>query len=260
MGKHHEHESHLRWYDEKFRARDADAHRVDSFNTFSSGSGSTISFDSMIDSNTNPSLKTVKRSDTMHSRYVQMLLKQDDIPKLHNILSAFFVWLMLAGFLVFPGTFKSLDGNDADGNDITAKAAEAILHSVRNIPLLVLGAIACAVAVVGMACLALRHVRNYVWLLNRLFFPGIANGCAGLISTLIGVYSAQGGDWSITAKVTAIIEGSYLGICIGLWVLFNYHFLAKVKERHGEYYESRRLAEEELAEKRGPPLDSSAFV
>lgn len=130
--------------------------------------------------------KPLARSDTLHSRYVQMLLGQDDIPALHNILASFFVWLLLAGFLVFPGTFTSiqhsLEGKE-DSHAWTDQTTEKIFKSVKNIPLLVLAAIACGVSVVGMASLALRHLPNYVWLLNKLIVPGVANCLAGLIST-----------------------------------------------------------------------------
>ena len=41
------------------------------------------------------------------TRYVNMLLALDDISPLFNILAAFFTWILLAGFLLFPGTFAS---------------------------------------------------------------------------------------------------------------------------------------------------------
>lgn len=34
-----------------------------------------------------------------------------------------------------------------------------------------------------------------MWLLNKIFLPGSLNSFAGLISTLINVYSQQGGTW-----------------------------------------------------------------
>ena len=41
------------------------------------------------------------------TRYVNMLLALDDISSLFNILSAFFTWILLAGFVLLPGTFAS---------------------------------------------------------------------------------------------------------------------------------------------------------
>ena len=182
-----------------------------------------------------------KRNDSHHSRYVNMLLEQDDIPPLYNILAAFFVWLLLAGFLVFPGTFTSIKASidkteeDADWDDDDTRAQ--ILKSVRNMPLLVIAAIFCGIAAVGMISLALKHRSNYVWLVNRLLMPGGANSLAGLISTLIGVYTQHGGTWSITAKVTAIVEGVALGICAALFILIERFLLKKVKETHGTHYD-----------------------
>lgn len=182
-----------------------------------------------------------QRSGTQHSRYVQMLLKQDHIPRLHNILAALFVWLLLAGFLVFPGTFtsirESIDERENDKNTEDSEAVKAILKGVKNVPLLVIATICCVVAAIGMISLAFRHVRNYVWLINRLLLPGVANSLAGLISTLIAVYTQRNGDWSVTAKITAIIEGSYLFVCAVLFISIERYFLRKVKQRHGTHYD-----------------------
>lgn len=179
------------------------------------------------------------RADTMHSRYVQMLLEQDHIPKLHNILASFFVWLLLASFIVFPGTFTTIRESieDKNGDNWHDKTAEKIFKSVKNIPLLVVAAIMCSISAIGMTALAWRHMTNFVWLLNKLFLPGIANCLAGLISTLVGVYSQQHGIWSATAKVTAIVEGVGLAICAGVFLFVDRYFLDKVKENHGTHYD-----------------------
>lgn len=178
------------------------------------------------------------RSDTQHSRYVQMLLKQDKIPLIHTVLAAFFVWMLLAGFIVFPGTFTTIQASLEKDPNFNNGTAEKIMKSVRNIPLLVLAAIACAISAIGMLSLGLRHIKNYVWVINKLIIPGMANCLAGLISTLVGVYSQQHGTWSITAKVTAIVEGCSLGIAIILFIIFERYLLSKVKENHGKHYEN----------------------
>jgi hypothetical protein len=87
-----------------------------------------------------------------------------------------------------------------------------------------------------MLALLIRHRVNFVWLLNRLLIPGMANSLAGLISTLVGVYTQQRGAWSITAKVTAIIEGVYLIACAALFGFFTYK-LTMLKKRHRTFYE-----------------------
>jgi hypothetical protein len=85
-----------------------------------------------------------------------------------------------------------------------------------------------------------RWQANYVWLLNRIFLPSCLNSLAGLISTLINVYSQQGGNWSITARVTAIVTGSIMVITGCLFGLYNFWILEKVKRRHGQEWVTRR--------------------
>ncbi|UKZ92345.1 uncharacterized protein TrAFT101_007305 [Trichoderma asperellum] len=197
-------------------------------------------------------------TDSEHSRYVQMLLHQDDIPLLHNILAAVLVWLLLAGFLVFPGTFTSLqesvERKGDDAHTLSDQAAKFIVKSIKNIPLLVIAAAMCAISSFGMLFLAFRHAKNYVWLVNKLFLPGMTNSLAGLVSTLIGVYSQQHGTWSITAKITAMVEGASLCVCGSLFLLYRLAFLKQIKASHGEHYSgwpgqqrySRRLFPEKV--------------
>lgn len=179
-------------------------------------------------------------SNSEHSRYVQMLLQQDDIPLLHKILASTFVWLLLAGYLVFPGTFtslqKSVEKNGDDAHNLGDQAAKLFVNSVKNIPLLVIAAVICGVAAAGMLFLAVKHSRNYVWIVNKLFLPGMTNSLAGLVSTLIGVYAQQHGTWSITARITAIVEGASLCICGSLFLVYQLALLKRVKKSHGEHY------------------------
>ncbi|PTB69993.1 hypothetical protein BBK36DRAFT_1109556 [Trichoderma citrinoviride] len=190
--------------------------------------------------NNNKDPNQVQNPSSEHSRYVQMLLQQDDIPLLHNILAAVFVWLLLAGFLVFPGTFTSLQASvDKQGDDdhtFSKEAAKLIVKSIKNIPLLVIAIVMCAISAIGMLVLTILHAKNYVWIVNKLFLPGMTNSLAGLVSTLIGVYSQQHGTWSITARTTAITEGASLAVCGGLFLFCRMLLLRKVKETHEEHY------------------------
>lgn len=185
--------------------------------------------------------KPLQRSDSEHSRYVEMLLQQDDIPTSHTIMAAAFVWLLLAGFLVFPGTFtsikKSIEAKEHDGMEWEDKAREFVLKSVKNIPLLAVGVAMCAVSAIGMISLTFRHRKNYVWLVNKIFFPGMTNSLAGLVSTLIGVYTQHKGTWSITAKVTVMVEGGSLVVCGVLFLVFQLSLLRRVKQRHDQHYQ-----------------------
>ena len=65
-----------------------------------------------------------------HTRYVNMLLALDDIAPLFNMLASFFTWILLAGFLLFPGTFTSLKQQQQLGS-----AEEQVLNVISNVSL-----------------------------------------------------------------------------------------------------------------------------
>ncbi|KFA62783.1 hypothetical protein S40285_03803 [Stachybotrys chlorohalonatus IBT 40285] len=206
-----------------------------------------------------------QRVDTFHSRYVEMLLNQDDIPQFHTILAALSVWLLLAGFLVFPGTFTSIGESIQEREDdgFAGLAADEILNQAQNIPLLVIASVTCGIAILGMLYLATQHRKNYVWLLNRLLLPGATNGLAGLISTLIGVYTQQDGNWNVTAIVTASVEVGCVVICGLLFLIIQQILLRAVKKAHGRHYESpagNRESEEGFVEKMGRKTKEPALA
>ncbi|KAJ0120463.1 hypothetical protein J7T55_015190 [Diaporthe amygdali] len=221
----------------------------------------------------NPSVRTVtgngperrptaglRRENTLQTRYMEMLLSLDKIPRLHNILAAFFGWILLAGFIVFPGTFTSIRDLSEDP-DVADKspAASVILDQVQNVPLLVVAAVCCGIGAAGLLWLAFRWRSNYVWLLNRVYLPGATNALAGLISTLVVVYSQKHGDWSVTAKVTGIVEGADLVVCGSLFV-FNTLLLKRVQRKHGREMEQfEQVGEEGLFERAGRKLQQPAL-
>jgi hypothetical protein len=107
---------------------------------------------------------------TIETQYVQMLLQLDCIPWWHNFLSSLAGWVLLAGYLVVPGTFTSLQKSDSlkDGMGVNI-AEKAIISTVQNPPLI---AIACSLLCLGagiMAWLFWKWKDNYIWLINRLF-------------------------------------------------------------------------------------------
>ena len=97
-----------------------------------------------------------------------MLLSQDKISRWHNICAHFFTWILLAGYLVFPATFTNLSDKISDTNGIGTKILNA-LGAFKNGPWLYVAATACGVGVLGMMWLWVRHRKNYVWLINRIF-------------------------------------------------------------------------------------------
>jgi UPF0716 family protein affecting phage T7 exclusion len=65
----------------------------------------------------------------METQYVNMLLALDGIPRTHNILVAIACWIVLAGFLILPGTFTSLSQQQQQG------FAGAALDVINHLPL-----------------------------------------------------------------------------------------------------------------------------
>ena len=118
--------------------------------------------------NPRPMKPSLTRTTTAQTRYMDMLLGLDTIPRVHNLLASFFTWLLLAGFLVFPGTFTSLQQYESKNNSGPALEHQ-ILHTVANAPLLWVAGACCLIGTVGMIGLWIRWRRNYVWLINRIF-------------------------------------------------------------------------------------------
>ncbi|KAJ8108312.1 hypothetical protein OPT61_g8262 [Boeremia exigua] len=153
------------------------------------------------------------RRTTARTRYIDMLLGLDNVPRLHNILAAACVWILLAGYIVFPATFNSLSKSSLDDKADTALKAQA-LATARNVPLLYVAAAACGVGVLGI------------------FLPSLLNSVAGLVSTLVNVYSAQEGQFSVTAKVTVVVTSACAVVAAALFLLYNTVMLNLVKRRH----------------------------
>ncbi|KAI3094438.1 hypothetical protein CBS147333_9973 [Penicillium roqueforti] len=99
-------------------------------------------------------------------------------------------WALLAGYLVIPSTFTSLQtSNRVEKTLQTNSAGRAVLHMIQNPPLL---AIACLIFVSGIAALTwLKHFPklrgNYPWLINKVLVPLCLHAAAGLLTTVINV-------------------------------------------------------------------------
>jgi hypothetical protein len=60
------------------------------------------------------------------SRYVEMLLK--DVPIWHNLFAMFSTWTLLAGFLVLPGSFETLES-------LPINIFQDMVAAVKHLPL-----------------------------------------------------------------------------------------------------------------------------
>jgi hypothetical protein len=188
----------------------------------------------------------IRRQNSVQTRYMTMLLALDTIPRFHNILSSFFTWILLAGFVIFPGTFTTIQASISNDQAIEQNAAAStILGAVKNTGLIIIAGVCCGIGALGMIWLWWRWRQNYVWLLNKIFLPGCLNSLAGLISTLINVYTQQNGKWSVTAEVTAIATGSCMVILAVLFLIYNLWVLERVKRSHGREMASSQIPDDE---------------
>ncbi|KAG9078672.1 hypothetical protein FRC06_008246 [Ceratobasidium sp. 370] len=154
---------------------------------------------------------SLKRNPSANTRYMNMLLELDAVPKIHNMLASFFTLILLAGFIIFPGTFTSIQGLDVD--DPSRSGAEKwILGRVKNVPLLVIAGTCCVIGAAGI--------------------PGALHGLAGEFSTIVNVFSQQGGKFSATALVTAIVTGACAVVCGVLLLFYSNWKLERVKRAH----------------------------
>lgn len=117
-------------------------------------------------SDTLPSKPPLVRVPSVQTRYMEMLLHLDSIPRIHNIAASLCTWIILAGFLVVPGTFNTFKDSDEFQS---ASEKSAIINSISNVPLLYVSAAFCGFGVLGCIWLWYRWRNNYVWLINRVF-------------------------------------------------------------------------------------------
>ena len=74
--------------------------------------------------------------------FLQMLLDLDRIPWYHNIGAVLFSWVLLAGYVVVPGTFTSLQRSKAVEEHLHGSDPQcALLNIVQNPLLLVISSI-----------------------------------------------------------------------------------------------------------------------
>ena len=119
-----------------------------------------------------PQRPYLARVPSVQTRYMEMLLHLDKIPRMHNIMASAFTWILLAGFLVVPGTYTKIktsqtfqNADSSSGNGVE----HVIVHSVANIGLLWVSGFLALVGASGCFYLWFRWRQNYVWLINRIF-------------------------------------------------------------------------------------------
>jgi hypothetical protein len=89
-----------------------------------------------------------------------------EAPKLDDPLAAVFSWITLAGFIVLPGTFTSLETSDRLGHSTSGKWVQ---DAVKNIPLLAFGIVCRVLGTIGSCFLWQKWRKNYIWLMMHIF-------------------------------------------------------------------------------------------
>lgn len=105
----------------------------------------------------------------LQTKYIDMLLELDTVSRWHNILAGVFSWLLLAGYLVLPGTFTSIR-NSRTLSEGAGNAGKVVVKAAQNLPLLWLAGFCCGVASLGMLFLCRIWYSNYKWMLDRIIW------------------------------------------------------------------------------------------
>ncbi|KAI9511995.1 hypothetical protein F5148DRAFT_1166722 [Russula earlei] len=130
---------------------------------------------------------------------------------IHTRLARFFTWLLLLGFVIVPGTFKPGQGSSSG--------------SLHNISLLPIAYLCTALNAVAVLWLWRQRQNDPSWLFTNLFFAGLINAFSGMITTLVNIYGAQGGQLDAGSKATIAIPSTFTII----YALLSLIFYRKVK-------------------------------
>lgn len=193
---------------------------------------------------------------------MNMAMSTERIPRVHNILSNVFAWMILLAFIIAPANFCS----DSDGSvkvDVKNGApASTPAVSYKSIPSVALLAASCSIfglGLLGMLWLALCWRRNYIWLLNRIYLPLMLNSLAGLIGSLV-IIDIQNHMWfSVAAYVSLGIEGTTLLLSGGMFFYTHYLLLGKLKREHARETSTKNVVDLVKAGKR-PPFAPGSVV
>lgn len=90
-----------------------------------------------------------------------MVLDAYEVPLPYNLVAAFSTWILLAGYVVLPETFKSLDWPMLQDHILP-------LRSQQSAAIISIASVCCATGLLGICYLWLRFRHNYVWLIGSL--------------------------------------------------------------------------------------------
>ncbi|KJA18265.1 hypothetical protein HYPSUDRAFT_45441 [Hypholoma sublateritium FD-334 SS-4] len=163
----------------------------------------------------------------MDTQYVNMMLALDDISMMYSILASFSAWILLAGFILFPGTFSSLQ------KTVTNKVGTgAVPTNVIDRVTFIVAWACTGIGALGKLWLWWRWRKNYIFALNKIFLPGLMHSLAGVLSTLSNVVGAQGAKFSATSKLTIFVTSGSTVVFGVLTAFYSLWLVRRVKARH----------------------------
>jgi hypothetical protein len=92
-----------------------------------------------------------------------MVLESYRVPRKHTAAAAVFSYVILAGFIVLPGAFKSLDKAQPD-----SQAARRVYDIAHQIPIFAISGVMCLTGLLGTIFLWHKYSDNPVWLISNL--------------------------------------------------------------------------------------------
>jgi hypothetical protein len=114
----------------------------------------------------------LEKAPDKETEYMGMLLHQSQVIEkgpYWNIAAAACTWVLLAGFIVLPGTYVDFQNSDvikAAAKD-PSNFGNRILASFAHVGLLVVAATLCGLGALGIMGLWLKWRANYIWLINK---------------------------------------------------------------------------------------------
>ena len=102
--------------------------------------------------------------------YMRMMKEEALMNWKYNVMVSAANWVLLAGYLVIPGTFTSLKESSQVEKALNKNnAGRAALNTIQNPPLLVIACLFLAVGATALVLLYRKFRPNYTWLVNKLF-------------------------------------------------------------------------------------------
>jgi hypothetical protein len=114
----------------------------------------------------------LEKAPAKETEYMGMLLHQSQVIErlpYWNIFAAACTWVLLAGFIVLPGTYTNFQESNLinEAEKDPTNLGNQILLSFKNIGLLIVASLLCGLGLLGITGLWLKWKANYIWLINK---------------------------------------------------------------------------------------------